>query len=107
MPKVPMPLSILLSGTLFCGACVNAPPIATTPSACSELLPTEWLKGVAGVDLPDFNSVGELGAAFDGQTAKLDVANDRYISGFGIVRRCEERDAKAVKASRSKFLGLF
>jgi hypothetical protein len=38
-------------------------------------------------------------------TGKLDVANDRTVSAIGIVERCEERDAKAVKRARRGFFG--
>ena len=107
MPKVPMLRSIPLFAMLLCGACVSAPPIVSTPSACSTLLPADWLTGVAGAPLPDGDTVADWIAALDAQTGKLDVANDRYRAAVGIVGRCEERDKAAVKASRPKFLGLF
>nr|WP_299914389.1 hypothetical protein [Sphingomonas bacterium] len=43
----------------------------------------------------------------DAQTGQLDKANDHYVSGVGIVQRCEARDAAAVKKARPKFLGIF
>lgn len=62
---------------------------------------------MAGVELPDFSVVADLATAFDGQTGRLDIANERYVSGIGIVQRCEARDRLAVKKSRARFLGLF
>lgn len=107
--KLPAParLSILLCALLAVPACVNAPPIVATPSACSTLLPAEWLKGVPGAPLPDGETVGDWVAFSDAQTAQLDKANDRYVSGVGIVSRCEARDAAAVKRARPKVLGIF
>lgn len=51
--------------------------------------------------------MGDWVAFGDAQTAQLDKANDRYGAAVGIVARCEERDAKAVRASRGRFLGIF
>lgn len=51
--------------------------------------------------------MGDLAAFGDAQTAQLDKANDRYVSGVGIVSRCEARDAAAVKRAKPKFLGIF
>lgn len=41
------------------------------------------------------------------QSARVDQADGRYRDAVGIVRRCEARDASAVKAARPKFLGVF
>jgi len=79
----------------------------STPSACSELLPTDWLNGVSGADLPDGNTVGDWIAFGDAQTGQLDKSNDRYGAAVGVIGRCEERDRKAVQRSRPKFLGIF
>lgn len=44
----------------------------------------------------------------DAQTGQLDKSNDRYVSGIGIIKRCEERDRKAVESiTRKKVLGIF
>lgn len=92
---------------LACGACVAAPPLVTTRAACSSLLPAEWAQGVAGVELPAGDTVGDWIAFADAQTGRLDVANDRYKAAVGIVARCEERDRAAVQPPRRKVLGLF
>ena len=86
---------------------MSSPPIISAPSACSTLLPDEWLAGVASAPLPDGETVGDWIAFSDLQTGQLDKSNDRYRAAVGIVGRCEERDRKAVKASRPKFLGIF
>ncbi len=106
MPKVPMMRLIPLFAMLALPACVAAPPIATTPSACSGLIPNGWAAGVAGAPLPDGNTVGDWIAFGDAQTGRLDVANGRQADTLAIIARCEERDRRAVKASRSKFLGI-
>lgn len=97
----------LMLAVLLLAGCVGSPPIISAPSACSTLLPTEWLAGVPSAPLPDGNTVGDWITFGDAQTGQLDKANDRYKSGVGIVARCEERDRQAVKRSRPKFLGLF
>lgn len=98
-----LPLFVILA----LPACAGTPLIVATPSACSSLLPTEWLQGVPGAPLPDGNTVGDWVAFGDAQAAQIDKANDRYVSGVGIVSRCEARDAAAVKRAKPKFLGVF
>lgn len=107
MPLAPMLRSIPLFAMLVCAACVGAPPIVATPSACSSLLPDSWRAPVEGVPLPEGNVVGDWIAAFDGQTGQLDKANGRTADAIGIIERCEARDRVAVKRSRAKFLGVF
>jgi hypothetical protein len=78
------------------------------PSACSSLLPDEWLKGVPSADLGNGGMVvGDWIKFADAQTGQLDKANDRYAAAVGIVQRCEARDVAAAKAARPKMLGLF
>jgi len=76
------------------------------PSACSSLLPSEWLGGVVGAPLPDGDVVADWQAFADAQTGQLDKSNDRYRAAIGIVGRCEARDAAAVKRAGRGFLGL-
>ena len=97
----------LILAPLLLAGCVGAPPIIAVPSACSTLLPAEWKQGVPSAPLPDGQTVGDWIAFGDAQTGKLDIANDRYRAGVGIVERCEARDAAAVKKSRPRFLGIF
>jgi hypothetical protein len=107
MPKVPMRLLPLLCATLALPACVGGGLIATTPSACSALIPDNWRLGVEGAELPAGDTVGDWIAFADAQTGKLDVANGRTADSLAIIERCEARDAKAVQRSRPKVLGLF
>jgi hypothetical protein len=96
---------ILLLAMPGCALFAGGPPIVTASAAgCSALLPPEWDQGVAPVDLPAGDAVGDWIAGFDGQTGRLDVANDRYRSATGIVRRCEARDAAAVKKAKRGFV---
>lgn len=107
MPKVPTLPLILLPATLLCGACVGGQALIATPSACSSLLPADWLDGVASAPLPEGNTVGDWLVFGDAQTERLDAANGRYKAGVGIISRCEERDKQAVDKSRPRFLGIF
>jgi hypothetical protein len=89
-------------------ACAGAPIVTAAPSSCATLLPAEWKQGVAGAELPDGNTVGDWIAFGDAQTGKLDQANERTKAAIGIVERCEERDAAAIKkATRGWFGRLF
>lgn len=77
------------------------------PVGCSDLV-ASWMKPVEGADLPAANTVGDWEVFGDQQTGKLDMANDRIINGQATIKRCEERDAAAVKkATRRKILGIF
>ena len=99
-----LPLTLLL----VMPACVpfaGGQRIVTANAAgCSELLPPEWETGVAPADLPVGDAVGDWIVGFDAQTGRLDVANDRYRSATGIIRRCEARDAAAVTKARRGWL---
>jgi hypothetical protein len=41
------------------------------------------------------------------EAGNVEIANSRTRDSIGIVKRCEARDAAAVKKSRPKVLGLF
>ena len=97
----------LILAPLLLAGCVSSPAIISAPSACSSLLPEEWLAGVPSAPLPDGQTVGGWITFADAQSGQLDKANDRYRSGVGIVARCERRDRESVKKSRPRFLGLF
>jgi hypothetical protein len=108
--KSPLPRGRLLPlilpfAMLGSGACVGAPSIVATPSACASLLPEEWKKPVPGAPLPDGDAVGDWIKFSDAQTGQLDKANDRTVSSIEIIGRCEERDKAAIKPRR--FLGIF
>ena len=109
MRKAPMMRLIPLCAMLGLGACVSGPPIVTASAAgCSSLIPDSWLLGIPGAPLPDGNTVGDWVAFGDAQTAKLDQANSRTKDAIEIQRRCEARDAAAIKkASRGFFGRLF
>ncbi len=109
MRKVPMTRLIPPLAMLGLGACAAGQLTVTTQNAsCASLLPSAWKQGVAGADLPEGNTVGDWIAFGDAQTGKLDQANERTVSAIGIVERCEQRDATAVKrATRRRFLGIF
>ena len=82
--------------------------MTASAAGCSKLLPADWKDGVAGAELPIGTTVGDWIAFGDAQTGKLDQANERTRAAIGIVERCEERDAEAVRrATRRRFLGIF
>ena len=106
MRQAPVTRSIPLFAMLACAACAGGPPIvAASAAGCSSLLPPEWEQGVAGAPLPEGNSVGDWVAFGDAQTGKLDQANGRTTDAIGIVKRCEARDAAALKKARRGWLG--
>jgi hypothetical protein len=94
-----------------------------SPSACTELVPADWVKGVDHTPAPDpapakpADQAGVLAWTMDelkkwtgfgvSEANKVDQANGRTADAIGIVARCEARDAKAVKAARPKVLGIF
>lgn len=99
-----LPLAMLAFGL---SACV-APTVLTQGAGCSSLIPDSWRAGIAGAPLPEGNTVGDWIVFGDAQTARLDQANSRTKDAIEIQRRCEARDAAAVKkATRSRFLGIF
>ena len=100
-------LSTLFCATLLCAGCVGAPPIVTTPNACSTLIPDSWRSPVAGADLPEGNTVADWVAFGDAQTGQPDKANGRTTDALAIIGRCEARDLAAVKKARSRVLGIF
>lgn len=84
-----------------------APTVLATPNSCATLLPAEWKQGVAGAELPTGDTVGDWVAFGDAQTGKLDMANGRTRDAIGIVERCEDRDAKAVKQATHRWWQIF
>ena len=98
-----LPLIALLAG---CAATV----IQADASRCSDLLPSSWLEGVAPAPLPESAKLPDghddarpWQSGFVAQTGQLEAANGRYVDAVGIVRRCEDRDAAAVKRARRRW----
>lgn len=116
---------LMLAGSLALGAaaCVSAPPIVAAAGSCPDLLPGEWEKGVEPADAPPEAppKPADVKAQLDWtleqlknwvsfgneSDARLGMANDRYRDAVGIVRRCDARNAKAIRGARSKVLGVF
>jgi hypothetical protein len=91
---------------LCCMGAACATPVTTAQAGCSSLIPEAWAAGVAGAPLPAGDTVGDWIAFGDAQTGRLDTANDRTKSAIEIERKCEARDAKALKP-RGLFGRLF
>jgi hypothetical protein len=93
-------------------ACALSPTISAPPPACSILIPDDWADGVKHAPAPaQAGSDADLVKAWAyfgvSEAAQVEIANSRTRDAIGIVRRCEARDAAAVKKSRHKFLGIF
>lgn len=113
----------LLVTLLLLSACGSTPVIVASPSACSQVLPDSWEKGVDHASTPDpappkpADQAGIIAWTLDelkkwtgfaiAEAAVVDQANGRTADTIGIVKRCEVRDGKAVKAARPKVLGIF
>jgi hypothetical protein len=113
----------LVSLTLAAQGCAGNPVIVASSASCPSLVPSEWESGVEGAPVPA--AAGPKPATFEGQLAQAifelkawvgfgvdessrrEQANGRYRDAMGIIRRCTERDAAAVKKARPKFLGFF
>lgn len=98
---------ILLSPMLVLSACVGAPPIVATPSACASLLPEEWRQPVMGAALPLDMMVGSWVAFSDAQTAQLDKANDRGAATIYVIERCEQLHRDAIAQAKRPWWKIF
>ena len=96
---------ILAASILSLSACSGPPVVTASSSSCSSLIPPDWAKGVEGAPLPEGNVLADWIVFGDAQTGKLDVANGRTRDTIGIISRCEERDAKAVRRATRGFFG--
>jgi len=97
---------LIVVAALALAGCMTRPTVTTQTISCTEVVPKEWEQGVPGVEMPGLNAaVGEIWAALDGQTGRLDQANGRTKDTIGIVKRCEARDAQAVNRGSRGFFG--
>ena len=55
--RPPLIFGPLILAVLSLAGCVGSPPIIAAPSACSTLLPSEWLAGVPSAPLPGGETV--------------------------------------------------
>ena len=109
MPRALTSLSILTLLLPGCAPFAGGRPIVMPSAAkCSDLYPSSWREKVPGAPLPADDTVGAWMSFGDAQTGKLDQANGRTADVIDLTKRCEERDAAAVKkASRGIFGRLF
>lgn len=102
MPKVRMLLLATMLTLPGCALFAGGKPIVTAQSVgCSDLV-EPWLKPVEGAQLPEGQTIADWIVFGDAQTAALDKANDRIISGLETIQRCEERDREAIKRATSR-----
>ena len=99
-----LPLILSLSGALVSG-CASTPPMPVILAAlkCGPLIPESYRKPVAPVALlpPDADAGAAL-SALDGQTSKLDLANDRTSDVVAMVDACDKRSAEVFDALQPK-----
>jgi len=73
-------------------------PIVSLPSACSALVGSSLRDDVPGVPLPPLDATaGDMTAAFDGQTGRLDTANRNRRAVLETIENCEARDRAVVE----------
>ena len=96
--------TILAAAVLSLSACAT-PIVTAAPNDCSSLVPSSWSQGVAGAPLPDGDTVGDWIVFGEQQTGRLEVANGRTKDTIELVRKCEKRDAEAVRRSTRSWLG--
>ncbi len=94
-----------LSLLLIVTACAGKPVVIASASGCSSLIPTSWEQGVAPPELPADDSVGTWIAFGDAAVGKLDQANSRTRDAIEVQRRCEKRDAEAIRQGSKGFWG--
>jgi hypothetical protein len=107
-------LQTISMASLFALTACASPRLVTPPaSGCAELVPEEWGEGVPSANYPadrgplpkeptarvqrleqDLTDARVFG---NEQTGQLDKANGRTKDTLTIVRKCEARDAAAVK----------
>ena len=68
---------------------------------CSPLIPPSFRNPVAATPLPAADaSAGQVLAALDGQTARLDMANGRMSDVIAIVVACDRRAREAAASAK-------
>lgn len=96
-------LTRCLSLALFAGsisACASTPPIVTILGGlkCADLIPASHRQPVKGIGLLRLGAtVGDLGAALDGQTARLDQANGHTADVVAIADACQKRQLELLE----------
>lgn len=101
-------IAMLLPIALLAGCAATV--VRGGASSCSDLLPSEWEKGVDPVDFPvsakledGHDDARPWQEGFVGQTGQLEKANGRTADAIGITRRCEARDREAVRKSSKRW----
>lgn len=84
------------------------PPVTPDVIRCAELIPDRYRQPVKGTAIPG-PTVGEISAALDSQTSKLDQANGRTSDVVAIVDVCDRHNTAAIDKirPRKRILGIF
>lgn len=103
--RAPLTCLILALFSSSTAGCVSTRPLVTTLAAlrCADLIPPDYRQQVAGTPLlRPGATVADLGAALDGQTAKLDQANGRTADVIRIADACQAQQDKVLQTLAPK-----
>lgn len=95
-----LPSMLLLGAVTACATYTVTPPPAT---GCVSRIPPQLRDKVPGVDLPD-GTQGSLEIAFDGQTGRLDQANDEKATVLWICQNYEDEQKASYERVRPRTL---
>jgi hypothetical protein len=101
-------IAMMLPCALLAGCAATV--IRSGASSCLVLIPTEWVQGVAPADLPDtavlddgHDDAAPWQKGFVAQTGRLEISNERFLTAYGIVDRCEKRDQERDQRAGKKW----
>lgn len=95
--------ALALVAFLALGGCVTATETNRPASACADLVPSAWTKGVAHAEFPAPTATqGDWVAYASDESANLDVANERESQTVEIVSRCQAHDDALVRSLTHK-----
>ena len=101
-------LTLLCATLLPVAACASSIQVLAPRDGCSTLIASRWAEPVPSAILQDSGDPALDWQLFGiGQTGQLKIANRDKADALETIRRCEARDAAAVKAARPKLLGIF
>ena len=97
-PQVLASASILASTMLLAAGCASGRHTLELPTACSSLVGPSLRADVPPVAMPAGDATaGDVWTALDGQTGRLDIANNNRRAVLEVVEGCEVRDAATVQ----------
>lgn len=105
-------IAMMLPCGLLAGCAATV--IRSGASSCLVLIPTEWANGVAAADLPEaavlddgHDDAAPWQKGFIAQTGQLEVSNDRFVTAYGIIDRCEKRDQERDRLAAKRWYQIW